>query len=243
VRHPSLSTLLQSVVPAAAIQDTQRSNETRSQPILAMQYNNEYQMGNAHLKPMPNAQVFAYSGNSYTTQDPYQSVASDPYHSDAFTIQQATDDRLKYRIRILKLISRVVALILSLTTLAPLAMTLAKFFSTKDTLFVVNGQQRTAWAHDSITWYTYMYFGVSLVSFVFNLVIVTAYWRGIKKANNVASIASWWSTTVLVGHVLVWIVSAALYRYGKIPVDGKFRDLWGWYVCAATLRTGFDLTP
>jgi ABC-type glycerol-3-phosphate transport system permease component len=208
-----------------------------------MQYNNEYPMGNAHLKPMPNAQVYAYSGASYTTQDPYKPVASDPYQSDAFTIQQATDDRLKYRIRILKLISRVVALILSVTTLAPLAMTLAKFFSTKDTLFVVDGQQRTAWAHDSITWYTYMYFGVSLVSFVFNLVIVAAYWRGIKKANNVASVASWWSTTVLVGHVLVWIVSATLYRYGKEPVNEKFRDLWGWCVYSTTLGTELDLTP
>jgi ABC-type glycerol-3-phosphate transport system permease component len=204
-----------------------------------MQYNHEHPTGNAHLKPMPNAQVYAYSGASYTSQDPYKPVASDPYQSDAFTIQQATDDRLKYRIRILKLISRVVALILSVTTLAPLAMTLAKFFSTKDTLFVVNGQQRTAWAHDSITWYTYMYFGVSLVSFVFNLVIVAAYWRGIQKANNVASVASWWSTTVLVGHVLVWVVSAALYRYGKEPVNEKFRDLWGW--CVYSTKLGLSL--
>lgn len=143
---------------------------------------------------------------------------------------QAADQRLKQRIRILKLISRVVAFIISLVTLVPLAMTVAKFLLTKDEQFTVNGQERTAWAADSITWYTFMYFGVSLISCLFNFAILVAYWRGVKQANNVASIASWWSHTVLVGHVLIWIVSAAIYRYGREPVDGKFRDLWGWYV-------------
>ena len=73
-----------------------------------------------------------------------------------------------------------------------------------------------------------MYFGVALTSFVFDLAIVLAYCRGTKEANQVAAIATWWSTTVQVVHVVVWIVSAAVYRYGKVPVDGKFRDLWGW---------------
>jgi hypothetical protein len=31
-----------------------------------------------------------------------------------------------------------------------------------------------------------------------------------------------------VGHVLIWIVGVAIYRYGKQPVGGRFRDLWGW---------------
>lgn len=208
-----------------------------------MQRFNDHTQGNVHLKPMMNAQVSAYSSNSFSSQEPYKPIASDVSLDNDYNLQQGADQRLKYRIRILKLISRIIALVLSLTTLVPLAMTLAKFFLTKGTTFVVDGKERTAWAHDSITWYTYMYFGVSLVSFVFNLIIVAAYWRGIKRANNIASIASWWSTTVLVGHVLIWIVSAALYRYGKEPVDGKFRDLWGWCVYPMRLMSELVLTP
>jgi hypothetical protein len=190
-------------------------------------YNNNAS-SNIYYKPTPQVQAPVYSYNSTTNEDLYKPIASDPSQTGEHIRLQAADRRLKHRIRVLRLISRVIALILSLTTLVPLVMTLAKFLSTKNTILTVNGQKRTAWAHDSITWYTYMYFGVSLVSFVFNLVIVTAYWRGIKKANAVASIATWWTTTVLVGHVLIWAVGTALYRYGKVPVGGKFRDLWGW---------------
>jgi hypothetical protein len=205
------------------------SSVTRSDDTTDMhRYNNNKTADNVHLKPMPQGQAPAYFCSSITNEDPYQPIAPDPSQVSKHDHLQAVDRRLKYRIRVLRLISRSIAFILSLTTLVPLALALAKFLSTKDTYFTVDGKERTAWAHDSITWYTYMYFGVSLVSFVFNLAIMTAYWRGIKKANIVASVATWWTSTVLVGHVLIWAVSAALYRYGKAPVGGKFRDLWGW---------------
>lgn len=107
-------------------------------------------------------------------------------------------------------------------------MTLIKFFATKDVVRGVNGQSRTAWAHDTITWYTYMYFAIATISLVLNSAIMIAYMRGIRHANRAASVASIWSTAVLIGHITVWAVSSALYRYGKEPKDGKFRDLWGW---------------
>lgn len=193
-----------------------------------MQQHNSYRPQNAYSKPALQAQTYHYPA---TIEDnSYGPVASDEFLVGEQDQAQAADQRLKQRIRVLKLISRVVALVMSVVTLVPLAMTLAKFLLTKDEYFTVDGKERTAWAADSITWYTYMYFGVSLVSCLFNLAIVVAYWRGIKQANNVASIASWWSNTVLAGHVVIWVVGAALYRYGKNPVDGKFRDLWGWQV-------------
>jgi hypothetical protein len=190
-----------------------------------MQRSNDYALRDFYPKPMAKAQAPTYS---FTARDAYKPIASDTFLLDEYGIMQAADQRLKHRIRILKLISRVVAFVMSLITLVPITMTLIKFLLTKDTILVVNGKERTAWANDTMTWYTYMYFGVSLVSCVFNLAIMVAYWRGFKKANDVASIASWWTNTVLVGHVLVWTVSAVLYRYGKEPVGGKFRDLWGW---------------
>lgn len=180
------------------------------------------------LKPMLQNQAPSYSAGSSLNNEAYRPVTDYSVHGLETNLPTAADQRLKQRIRILKLVSRIIALILSLVTLIPLTMTLAKFLVTKNELITVNGQERTAWAKDSRAWYTYMYFGVALTSFVFDLAIVVAYCRGVKKANKVASVATWWSTTVQVGHVVVWIVGAAVYRYGKEPVDERFRDLWGW---------------
>ena len=112
------------------------------------------------------------------------------------TCKPVTTGQANYQESVLRFVSRVVALALSSTTLVPLAMTVVKFVSTKDTYFTINGMVRTAWAHDSITWYTYMYFTVSLISFVFDLGVVLTYWCGTEKANKAASIASWWSATL-----------------------------------------------
>jgi hypothetical protein len=190
---------------------------------------NSHASSSISLKPMLQNQAPLPSTGSSFNNDTYNPVASsNPVQDQETNLLATADQRLKQRIRILKLASRIVALVLSLATLIPLATTLTKFFETKNEVFVVDGQERTAWAKDSRVWYTYMYFGVALTSFVFDLVVVVAYCRGVKRANTVAAVATWWSTTVQVGHVLIWIVSAAVYRYGKEPVGGKFRDLWGW---------------
>jgi ABC-type glycerol-3-phosphate transport system permease component len=168
------------------------------------------------------------TGSSFNNNTYNPVASSNPVQDQETNLLATADQRLKSRIRVLKLVSRIVALVLSLATLIPLATTLTKFFETKSELIVVDGQERTAWAKGSRAWYTYMYFGVALTSFVFDLAIVVAYCRGVKKANKVAGVAVWWSTAVQVGHVVIWILSAAIYRYGKEPVGGKFRDLWGW---------------
>ena len=80
-------------------------------------------------------------------------------------------------------------------------MTVVKFVSTKDTYFTINGMVRTAWAHDSITWYTYMYFNVTLISVVFDLVVVMIYWCGTEEANKAASIASWWAAISMASYL------------------------------------------
>jgi hypothetical protein len=189
---------------------------------------NSHASSSISLKPMLQNQAPSQSTGPSLNNDPYRPVANYTVHGHETNLLTAADQRLKQRIRILKLVSRIIALMLSLATLIPLTMTLAKFLMTRNESFVIDGQERTAWAKDSLTWYTYMYFGVALTSFVFDLAIVVAYCRGVKKANKVAAVATWWSTTVQVGHVVVWVVGAVVYRYGKKPVDERFRDLWGW---------------
>lgn len=53
--------------------------------------------------------------------------------------------------------------------------------------------------------------------------ILIAYLFSVKKANTISSAQTWTSMIVEVGHILIWIVVAILYRVGK---SGK--DLWGW---------------
>jgi hypothetical protein len=166
-----------------------------------------------------------YSLRPGTTSDTCKPVTTGQADYQEIQLLEIADLHLKHRIRVLKLVSRVVALALSLTTLIPLAMTVVKFLSTKDTYFTINGMVRTAWAHDSITWYTYMYFTVSLISFVFDLGVVVTYWCGTEKANEAASIASWWTATLMASYLSLWIVSTALYRHSRVPLRGISRDL------------------
>lgn len=42
------------------------------------------------------------------------------------------------------------------------------------------------------------------------------------------AVASKWEYLVQGSQIVIWAVSAGIYRYGREPVDGKFWDLWGW---------------
>lgn len=52
---------------------------------------------------------------------------------------------------------------------------------------------------------------------------MSAYAYSIRRANNIATVQSWFIWIVETVHILTWIVVAVLYRVGK---TGK--DLWGW---------------
>lgn len=95
--------------------------------------------------------------------------------------------------------------------------------------------KRTAWAHDTITWYTYMYFSISAISFILNFIILLSYIRSVKTANSASTFSSVWTWTITLTHIGIWIASVVIYRYGKEPVNGKFRDLWGW-TCSSTAQ-------
>jgi hypothetical protein len=112
-----------------------------------------YSPGDVNLKPM---QVASTTSVNSAYSDTYNPL---PYGS-AQTIElqqlEQDDQALKHRIRILKVVSRVLALLLSAATLVPLVMTIVKFLQTKNVYFNVHGQERTAWAEGTKTWYTYL---------------------------------------------------------------------------------------
>ncbi|KAI6869950.1 hypothetical protein KC343_g13979 [Hortaea werneckii] len=182
------------------------------------------------LGPIPNYEAASIrSGlDPDLDQDHYQPLT--PYAITNARLRQieARDRRVKLWIRILKFLERVLSLILSILTLIPLVMTLVKFFQTKNIYYTVDGTQRTAWAENSITWYTYLYAAVAGLSSLFNAAIILAYVVGVRRANAVEAVASKWEYLVQGSQIVVWAVSAGIYRYGREPVDGKFWDLWGW---------------
>jgi len=176
------------------------------------------------LGPIPNYEAASIrSGlDPDLDQDHYQPLT--PYAITDARLQQieAHDRRVKLWIRILTFLERVLSLVLSIPTLIPLVMTLVKFFQTKDIYYTVDGTQRTAWAENSITLYTYLYAAVAGISSLFNAAIILAYIVGVRRANAVEAVASKWEYLVQGSQIVVWAVSAGIYRYGREPVDGKF---------------------
>ncbi|CAN9128341.1 unnamed protein product [Alternaria alternata] len=149
------------------------------------------------------------------------------------------DRHLKTRIRKLRIVSRSLALFISIAVLVPTALTLYKFLSTRTiyrTVALPSGQSvsRTPWAHNTRAWPTYMYFGVAAVSVLLNFTTMFSYKFGIAKANVASVITSTFSWINLIGNFVVWCVAAGLYRAEK-DKNGKSNDLWGW-TCSAGAR-------
>ncbi|CAN9087560.1 unnamed protein product [Alternaria sp. RS040] len=149
------------------------------------------------------------------------------------------DRHLKTRIRKLRIVSRTLALFISIAVLVPTALTLYKFLSTRTiyrTVALPSGQSvsRTPWAHNTRAWPTYMYFGVAAVSVLLNFTTMFSYKFGIEKANVASVVTSTFSWINLIGNFVVWCVAAGLYRAEK-DKNGKSNDLWGW-TCSAGAR-------
>lgn len=146
---------------------------------------------------------------------------------------------LKARIRRLRVISRVLAFLISIAVFIPITLTLHKFLTTQNTYHDVAGPdgsttRRTAWAKDSKVWPTWMYFLIAGVSLLLNFVILFSYKFGIETANKAAMVATTFTWVVMLGNLVVWSVAASLYRTEK-DKDGKSNDLWGW-TCSAAAR-------
>lgn len=217
---------------------------------MAYNYGQQYQQLPGHnsgpvtdsygLKPLYTAETASihsgYSGGSY------RPVSYEPYQNLELERMETRDYQIKQRIRILRLVSRVFTFFLSGATMGAMIIVLIKFFETRNQYLTVDGEQRTAWADGTITWYTYIYSAISTISFILDSAIMISYCRSIKSANKAASVAGFWSGLLLVAHIAVWIASVAIYRYGKEPVDGKFKDLWGWTCSSAASEIQSQIT-
>ena len=193
-------------------------------------YNSGTTSAQPHYGPPP-ASGYHHTDNTYPQAHIPQVSQINTAYDAASTNQyedRLEDRRLKKWIRILKFASRSISAVLSALTLAPLVMTLVKFFQTKNTTFTVNGAVRTAWPKDPLIWYAFMYAAASLLSFLVNTITVLSYAKGIKSANRASEIAGYWSLFVLLIEGVLFGIATGIYRFGKEPVGGHFKDLWGW---------------
>ncbi|KAF1843943.1 uncharacterized protein K460DRAFT_342716 [Cucurbitaria berberidis CBS 394.84] len=153
---------------------------------------------------------------------------------------QKADAHIKANIRRLRVVSRVVAFSISVAVLVPITMTLVKFLSTRDiyrsvTTSTGEKMSRTAWAKDTKSWPTWMYFSVAAVSMLLNFGTVFSYLFGVDEANRASHVTSVFGWIITAGNLVVWSVAAGTYRSEK-DKHGKSNDLWGW-TCSAPART------
>jgi len=181
------------------------------------------------LKPMGLTQTT--SRTSVYSTDSYNALGGAPtYPDNGFLQLERRDTRLKKGIRILRFASRILSALLAAATVTPLLITLVKYLQTRNTTITVDGEQRTAWSSDTQTWFLYTYLAVSGISFILDTAILISYCKGgVKSANKTAKYAGYYSLALTLTHLVIWIVSVAIYRYGAAPLpNGKSKDLWGW---------------
>lgn len=71
--------------------------------------------------------------------------------------------------------------------------------------------------------------GLGLIS---NAVVIIAYLRGQKAANDASSVASFFSALNMVAHLVIWAVAAGVFKQQN-AVNGIENDLWSWS-CSTT---------
>lgn len=155
---------------------------------------------------------------------------------------------MKARIRKLRIIQRVIAILISIAALVPLAMTLHKYLTTRDDFrdtqsaagTIVN---RNPWSLKNKTWPTYMYFSSAVISLMIHLSVLFGYLLSVKTSNMLDNIGTWVVSVELAGQFILWVVVTVIYKYQKEKVEaGRHNDLWGWTCSgpAQTLQTAFD---
>ncbi|KAI9724988.1 MAG: hypothetical protein M1812_000264 [Candelaria pacifica] len=148
----------------------------------------------------------------------YNSVPSDVFE-DQLEKRRRRDAIFKKRIRIYRGIARAISVVLSGYMVAIQAMTLAKYYTTRN--HMVGG--RNAWAKDTQVWPSVEQLAIAFVTFALNIAIIISYVRGVKAANRVEDLSSTFEYTVSTGQIIVWLVTVVLYKVGKTG-----NDLWGW---------------
>lgn len=149
---------------------------------------------------------------------------------------------IKRRIRILKFLLRLGTMLLALYMLATMAVTLRKYYSTRNHIISVPGPNgplsRGPWARETKTWPTTVLLVTSILSFLVSAVVMAGYLRGVRAANTAHEYGFYISLAIYGTQLGMWVAVAAAYRAGK---DGN--DLWGWTCDVRAMRIQPSFAP
>ncbi|KAL5330711.1 hypothetical protein ACEPPN_000230 [Leptodophora sp. 'Broadleaf-Isolate-01'] len=167
--------------------------------------------------------------NGYVTSS--QSPGEPPYSASSRQSGFASlpdlekkDQKYKRIIRVLRLTSRLVSLILNAFMIGILSFALAKYYLTRNN--VIAGNQK-AWVTPATLWPTFMLLGIAAITFFMNLVTLCSYACGVGAANKSSTATTVVGIILLAVHVISWAVAAGLYKMAETG-----NDLWG-YTCSA----------
>jgi len=138
------------------------------------------------------------------------------------------NQRMKRKIRRLRVIQRTLNLIVSIAVLGLMVNTYVTFV--RHRTIQSGGQTIAIYPVDPITWPTFMMIATSAVSTLFNISTMAAYCGGVGAANRVTKWASYWNYLMHVVSIVVWITTSTIFQAVKGAADAvpPPRDLYGW---------------
>ncbi|KAK0121840.1 hypothetical protein ONS95_010120 [Cadophora gregata] len=186
------------------------------------------------IKSQPSYSVLPHTPNmGFPPDSPQREETSEKmYQGERETLERSkqnlaqSNQYLKTKIRILRLISRLLGTVLAGATLYLESRTIYSYATTH----TIMRNNRGPWARQTSLWPSIMLLASSGISIIIGLLTMAAYTRSIRAANNINFYETIISYTIEVTHILSWIVVAVLYRTGKTG-----HDLWGW-ACSPLAR-------
>ncbi|TGZ76250.1 hypothetical protein EX30DRAFT_367529 [Ascodesmis nigricans] len=134
---------------------------------------------------------------------------------------------LKHLIRRLKLLTRVLSFLCTLTILLLSSITFSIYLSTRNLPPIATS---TAWHPHTILWPSILIFVLAVISFIVSGAVLLAYYlRGHGAAERVGLYSTAMAVGAIIVAVAVWAVVGGVFLGSKDTKTG--RDLWGW-ACA-----------
>ncbi|MCJ1306363.1 hypothetical protein MMC25_000005 [Agyrium rufum] len=150
--------------------------------------------------------------------------------------QNATDLKVKIRVRMAKMMLRGVNFSCSLIVLSMLSATFTIFNATKD---IPPRSSLPPWAPSQKIWPQVTLLVIACVSLFLSLCVFYAYWKGgHRRAQKAAVYYTMFAFGFFAFNTVMWIIAAAVLHGSKANGNGK--DMWGWSCNKNTRATLFQ---
>ncbi|KAI9795902.1 MAG: hypothetical protein M1833_006629 [Piccolia ochrophora] len=145
-------------------------------------------------------------------------------HESSTDKVQAQDLKVKFRVRLAKMVLRGVNFSCSLIVVSMLAATFTIFNATKN---LAPRSGLPAWAPGKTPWPQIVLITIAGLSLLFSIVIFWAYFRGgHRRAEKVTVYYTVFAVVFFATSIIVWAVGAGVLNGSKANGEGK--DVWGW---------------